>query len=126
KLNNTKKITVLCAEDEVLIALDLESVINDQSDMICLGLVTDITVLIGEMQKLKPDFLILDLHMSGENTSSHISELIRVSTKTNIIIFSGSADQIEIDSIIKNGAKRFVIKDGNVDGVILAIRELAG
>jgi len=125
-LNNTKKITVLCAEDEVLIALDLESVINDQSDMICLGLVTDITVLIGEMQKLKPDFLILDLHMSGENTSSHISELIRVSTKTNIIIFSGSADQIEIDSIIKNGAKRFVIKDGNVDGVILAIRELAG
>ncbi len=125
-MNNTKKITVLCAEDEVLIALDLESVINDQSDMICLGLVTDITVLIGEMQKLKPDFLILDLHMSGENTSSHISELIRVSTKTNIIIFSGSADQIEIDSIIKNGAKRFVIKDGNVDGVILAIRELAG
>ena len=125
-MNNTKKITVLCAEDEVLMALDLESVINDQSDMICLGLVTDITVLIGEMQKLKPDFLILDLHMSGENTSSHISELIRVSTKTNIIIFSGSADQIEIDSIIKNGAKRFVIKDGNVDGVILAIRELAG
>jgi len=120
-----KKIKVFCAEDEAVIAMDLQEAINEQPDMNCVGWLPRADRLPEEVAQKQPDVVLLDLTMPGRDSLDALTEMAAACPNSRTIVFSGYADQALVDRAVQAGAWGYVVKNGDISQVINAIRQVA-
>jgi len=94
---NKKEVKILICEDESIIAMDLSSTIN-RLGYIVTSIVKTAGELLQKTENDKPDIIISDIKLQGENTSLDAIKFISNKYKIPVIFLSGILNAAEITS----------------------------
>lgn len=122
---NPQPITVLCVDDNPQMTRLLERAVNLEPGMRSLGVLSSADDLIDEVKRLSPNVVLIDLTMPGRDPLDAVGELSKSTPDTRVIVFSGHSDPQYEQSAMSRGAWGFVLKDGGIDPILNAIRDVA-
>jgi len=120
---------MLSVRPRVLLADDYPDMVKAISRLLSLscdivGTVEDGTALLEAAQRLRPDVLVLDMHLPNIDSLRACGEITRLSPETKVIIFTAGADPNVGEAFLAAGASAFVSKEAPVD-LLAAITRLA-
>jgi len=131
-------IRVLCVDDNRDITEQLGRCIAHQPDMESVGFLSTANNFRVEVEKIRPDVVLLDMSMPGDDPLVALRELTdaaRVAPgakaggggrrAVRVIVFSGRGDREAVDSAVNAGAWGFVSKDAEIPVILDAIRDVA-
>jgi two-component system, NarL family, response regulator NreC len=118
-------IRVLCVDDNRDIAMLLEMAINSAPGMASAGVLYRADGLLQEVEQKRPDVVLLDLSMPGEDPIAIAREMAARFPESRTIVFSAYDDQELIRQAADAGAMGYVRKGGNVPAILDAIRRVA-
>jgi len=124
------KIRVLCVDDAKDITCSLDWCIRAERDMESAGCLYSANDLRAEVDRKRPDVILLDMHMPGKDPLEALRELTAAggsgaAGSVRVIAYSGRDDQTAVDSAIEAGAWGYVSKDTEVPRLLEAIRAVA-
>jgi len=122
-MNDT--IRVIVAEDNDDLRAVMEPLINSEPDMRCVAStaqVEEVGALIAEHQA---HVAILDIQLRDGSALTRLPALCKDNPSTSFIIHSGHSNPELIRRAREAGAAAFVLKSGEIDELIEAIRSLA-
>ena len=90
--------------------------------MSCVGCLERADSLLEEVAELKPDAVLLDLHMPGKDPLVVMGDLIREHPDVAIIVLSGSGDNETREAALTAGAWCYLLKGGSGQKILAAIR----
>lgn len=118
------KVTVVLADDHVLLRSGLKLLLESRPNIHVIGEVSDGEEAIRIVEDLKPDIIILDIAMPNIDGIGCIKEIKNRGLKTKIIVLTMYDDENYIKEVICAGAVAYVQK-GSVDTeLFLAIEEV--
>ncbi len=120
--------TIALVDDHTMFRKGLANILNEESDF-SVVLECDNGLQFSEyIQKsnLKPDVVLLDLHMpemNGFETAVWIQENLQL---TNVLVLSMNDDEDMVIRMLRSGAKGYVLKDADPPELFKAIRDVVG
>ncbi|MBI3098644.1 MAG: response regulator transcription factor [Planctomycetes bacterium] len=115
-------IRILIADDHTLFRSGLKTLLERESDFCVVGEAADGPGAIGEVERIKPDILILDLSMPGLR-GSNVAEVVREKyPQTQIVVLTMHEDACYLRQMFRLGAKAFVLKKSSGIDLCQAIR----
>ncbi|HTB85105.1 MAG TPA: response regulator transcription factor [Candidatus Sulfotelmatobacter sp.] len=121
--NRTK---VLVAEDHAVVGEALVRLLNRQNDLICCGKVESVVAIAPEIDRQKPDVLLLDLLLKDADSTSLIPSLVSRYPNTRVLVFSQLDGSSHAEAILKAGAQGLVTKEETSKELLTAIRTVMG
>lgn len=119
-----EKLRILLAEDHQTVREGVKLLVNAQSDMEVVGEASDGDEAIKEVERLKPDILIMDISMPGLNGLRATKKLRQMSSDIKILTLSRHTDDGYLQQILAAGANGYVLKQSAPTNLITAIREI--
>lgn len=116
------KISVVLADDHVLMRKGLRKILELEEDIEVIGEASNGFEAIDEVLEKQPDVLLLDINMPGMNGVEVTKELSDKNLKTKIIILTIYDDREYFFELIKMGVLGYVLKDIEPQGLIDAVR----
>jgi len=115
-----RAITVVVADDEPHVVDYLRTVLHLEG-FVLLGTAADADGAIREVDHLRPDVVLLDLHMPGGglHAAQMIGELV---PDTRLVFFSADADEPSVMPLLKTGIHGFVVKGSPPERIAEALR----
>lgn len=113
--------TIVLAEDHNLIVEGYRMLIDKIEDLEIVEAAANGQLAIEALDRHKPDYLILDLHMpivNGLDVLRHASEYF---PKTKVIVISMFGDPAMHREVVRIGAKGYLLKHADMDEFFLAI-----
>ncbi len=74
---------------------------------------------------MAPAVAVLDLRMPGLSGIEVAKELVRLGSATAVILFTGDADRDHLSDALDAGARGFVLKEGPLSDLLIAINTVA-
>lgn len=111
----------MLAEDHNLIVEGYRMLIDKVENLEIVGTADDGEMAIEMIEKLKPNYLILDLHMpkvNGLDVLKHVNEYF---PSTKVIIISMFGDPVIHQQVVKLGAKAYLLKNSDREEFLLAL-----
>lgn len=115
-------IRVLCVDDHVIIGMAMRATIDASPDMSCVGCIDRADMLSETVSELRPDAVLLDLHMPGREPLAAMRDLIKEHPGVAIIAFSGSDDSETRRMALESGAWCYQLKGHSGQKILDAIR----
>lgn len=116
--------TVLIADDHDVIREGIKSIISKQADYKVVGEASDGEEALKQVEKLRPDVLLMDITMPKRSGLDILSQVHHVSPKTRIIIITVHRANIYINKAFKLGVKGYLHKDNVVEDLLPALRRV--
>jgi DNA-binding NarL/FixJ family response regulator len=116
------KKTVVLVDDHPIVALGLKTVLNETSDFSFVLSATHSEQALHEMERLKPDLLVLDLVLPGRGGLELIPELQRLSPLSKIVVYSSLPELTYAPRALRAGARGFVGKESGLMCLVDALR----
>jgi DNA-binding NarL/FixJ family response regulator len=117
-----RRIRILCVDDDWLVARSLRSVIENESDMDCVGTLGRADSLDEALDQTPTDVVLLDLSMPGKDPITALKEVSSSHPETRVIVFTGHSEQERVDRAVGAGAWGYVSKSQPTDRLVQAIR----
>ena len=115
-------IRVLLVDDHKTMLWGLERLIEGENPrMQVIGKATNKAEIFAILKLSKPDVILLDLDLNGENSLDFLEELLQQS-QARVLVFTGSQDSVVHQRAIINGASGVVLKNENADVILRAIK----
>lgn len=115
-------IRVLLVDDHKTMLWGLERLIESENPrMQVIGKATNKAEIFAILKLSKPDVVLLDLDLNGENSLDFLEELLQES-QARVLVFTGSQDPVVHQRAIINGASGVVLKNENADVILRAIK----
>jgi two-component system, NarL family, response regulator len=122
----TKKISVLIADDHPVIRQGLAVILNSQKDIKIVAEATDGEETCELYNQLSPDVLILDLRMPKKNGLQIVAELVAQRVpKPQIVVMTCYDCEQNIRQALSSGAKAFLVKGSHPQQIREAVRRVA-
>src|SRR3954447_5170936 len=118
----TSPIRVLCVDDHVIIGMAMRATIDAEHDMTCVGCLERADTLMEAVTELKPDAVLLDLHMPGREPLTVMRDLIQEHPDVAIIVLSGSGENEARKAALGAGAWCYLLKGISGRKILAAIR----
>lgn len=116
------KIRIYIVDDHALFRKGLQVLINAEPDMEVCGEGEDCAVATQGILKLKPDIVIVDISLKGNNGIELIKNIRAVEPSIQIIVLSMHDESVYALRVLRVGAKAYVMKQDTANSVIDAIR----
>lgn len=116
------KITVLLAEDHHLIRAALVSFLAQEPDFEVIGEEGDGSKIIDKVEALKPNVLILDVHMPGHRVLKTTKTLKQKYPDLNILALSAYLQREYVVGLLQAGADGYILKDDPTESLVEGIR----
>jgi DNA-binding NarL/FixJ family response regulator len=117
--------TLLLADDHVIVAEGLRSLLKEEFDLV--GTVSDGLSLVDAAQRVQADVIVSDLAMPGLDALGVLRELSMLELRSRVIVLTMHADVHLATEALRLGAWGYVLKNSAGEELITAIREvLAG
>ena len=121
----TEQVRVVIADDQPLVRSALRLILEGDPDVTVLGEAADGQGALDAARRLRPDIVLLDLHMPGRDgvwASERISELapgVRV-----LVLTAFDTDRL-VSAALRAGAVGFLLKDSSSEQILEAVHDAA-
>ncbi|HYD98889.1 MAG TPA: response regulator transcription factor [Alphaproteobacteria bacterium] len=119
------KIRVLLVDDNDLLTMAMQETVDLEDDMECVGCLDRADTLPETVAEKTPQVVLLDLQMPGRDSLTAMQEVVAAKPEVRFIVCSGYADGELVDRAVSLGAWGFVMKNGDIDAMLNAIRRVA-
>jgi DNA-binding NarL/FixJ family response regulator len=120
----TMKLRVLLGDDHVLILDGLRSALQGQYEIV--GVAKDGRALVREAEKLKPDFVVLDISMPLLNGFEAAKQIKKTLPQTKLLFLSQHLNPAYLKQALRLGASGYVLKSGATEELKQAINTVVG
>ena len=116
-------VSIVLADDHAVVRSGLCMLLESETDLEVVAQLGELDELCAVVAELRPDVLLLDLHMRGGNSLELIPELAR---ETNVLVLTMQDDPGYARSAIHAGASGYLLKEVADAELIQAVRAVAG
>jgi DNA-binding NarL/FixJ family response regulator len=120
--SDTGAITVVIADDHRAFGEALEIVLGKERDLSVIEVVTDGAAAIRAVADHEPDIVIMDMAMPGMDGIEATRRIRDEAATTQVIVLSGSEDELAMGRAVQAGARGFLRKTEAVGELAKAIR----
>ncbi len=119
-----KPITVLLAEDHMIVREGLRALLEAEGDLAVVGEAQTGRQAVQLTKRLRPAVVVMDIAMPLLNGLEATRQILRVVPATRVLILSAHSDDEYIRQVILLGAAGYLIKQTSADLLAKAIREV--
>lgn len=119
-----KKARVLAVDDSSFMLTLIASFLED-SDFELAGTAKDGVQAIEKYKELKPDIVLLDIVMPGEDGIETLSRILEIDSNAKVIMVSSLGTEDAVIECLKKGAKTFLQKPFDPEGIIKILNNVA-
>jgi NarL family two-component system response regulator LiaR len=119
-----ENIRVLIADDHAIVREGLRTLLAGERGMELVGEAADGEEARRQALTLKPDVILMDLVMPGQDGLTAIREIRRVNPDARILVLTSFAEDDKVFPAIKAGAIGYLLKDSLPDDLLKAIRDV--
>lgn len=118
-------ISILLADDHLVVRRGLRAVLEAERDLKIVGEVEDGVDVVDMLERLRPDVLVLDLMMPKLGGFQVLREISARHLTTRVVMLSMYSTEAYVTEALRLGAVGYVVKDSNADDLIRAVRQAA-
>jgi len=118
-------IKVFLADDHAVIRDGMQALLETQSDIHVTGTASNGRDTVRQVQKLRPDVVIMDIAMPELNGIEATSQVRELSPSTEVLILSMHSTSEHIFRALKAGAKGYILKESAGQEVVKAVRAVS-
>jgi len=119
-----KRITVLLAEDHMIVREGLRLLLEHEGDIEVVGEAQDGHQAVAMVKKLRPAVVIMDIAMPLLNGLEATRQILKAVPDTKVIILSAHSDDAYVQRATELGAAGFLLKQTSSHDLSRAIREV--
>lgn len=115
-------IRVLIADDQALIRRGMTLMLSVESDMEVVGQACDGAQAVDMAQSLRPDVVMMDLHMPNKGGVAATREITLSLPQTHVLVLTTLDADETVFEAVRAGAQAYLLKDASEDEVIETVR----
>ena len=119
-----KRITVLLAEDHMIVREGFRKMLELEDDFEIVGEAQDGRAAVALVKKFHPEVVLMDIAMPLLNGLEATRQILKAMPATKIIMLSAHSDDAYVKNAIESGALGFLLKQTSAHDVCRAIREV--
>lgn len=119
-----KRITVLLAEDHMVVREGFRKMLELEADLQVVGEAADGRQAVALVKKLLPAVVLMDIAMPLLNGLEAARQVLKAVPGTKVIMLSAHSDDAYVTNAIESGAVGFLLKQTSAHDVCRAIREV--
>jgi DNA-binding NarL/FixJ family response regulator len=119
-----KRITVLLAEDHMLLREGVRKMLELEADFEVVGEAQDGRQAVALVKKLRPAVVLMDIAMPLLNGLEATRQVLKAFPATKVIMLSAHSDDAYVNNATESGAVGFLLKQTSAQDVCRAIREV--
>lgn len=116
---------IAVVDDHKVVRIGLKYVLMTDPELEFAGEAPDASDIIGFLDRVKPDVLLLDVYMPGKDGIAALAEVRRERPGVKVVMLTTSDTEEIVCAAIDKGASGYVLKDGEPSDVVMAIRQAA-
>ena len=121
-----KKITVLLADDHMIVREGFRKMLELETDLEIVGEAKDGRQAVALAKKLHPAVVLMDIAMPLLNGLEATRQLLKEVPGTKVLMLSAHSDDAYVQNATESGAVGFLLKQTSAHDVCRAIREVHG
>lgn len=121
-MNTAKRITVLLAEDHMVVREGLRKLLDAESDIEVVGEAGNGLQAVDMARKLRPDVVVMDIAMPRLNGLEATRQVRRAVPDAKVLILSAHSDEAYVEKVVDLGAAGYLIKQTSFHFLSEAIR----
>jgi|SRR6267143_1178326 len=121
----TSPTTVVLGDDHKIVLRGLHALLEVEPGFTVIGEATDGLRVLSQVERLKPDVLVLDLMMPGLGGFDVTRRVAKRFPKTRVVILSMYSSEAHVVEALRSGASAYVLKDASAEELVAAIHEAA-
>ena len=118
-------ITVVVADDHPLVRSGIRAVCNTSADIELVGEAADGQQAIDEVQRLRPDVVLMDLEMPNLGGIAAIRRIVEDCPATTVLVLTMFDDDDSVAAAVAAGANGYLLKGSDGDDILAALRSAA-
>jgi len=119
-----KRITVLLAEDHMIVREGFRKMLELENDLQVVGEAGNGRQAVAMVKKLRPAVVLMDIAMPLLNGLEATRQVLKAVPATKVLILSAHSDDAYVKSATESGAVGFLLKQTSTQDVCQAIREV--
>jgi len=123
-MNSTKPITVLLAEDHMVVREGLRRLLESEHDIEVIGEAATGRQAVAMARKLRPAVVVMDIAMPLLNGLEATRQIRKAVPSAKVLILSAHSDDAYVESVTALGAMGYLIKQTSAHFLSEAIREV--
>lgn len=120
-----KKIRVLIVDDHVLFSRGIKALLQRHPEFEVVDDVADGLEGVKRAQSLKPDVVLLDLHMPGVSGREAVRFIVEAAPATHVLMLTVSEDVEDLVECLQAGAAGYLLKNIETEALVDALRRVA-
>lgn len=124
KLSNKPKTNILLVDDHPIVRRGIADLLMAEPDLTVSGEAGTMQEAMAEVARLKPDLMIVDVSLDGNNGIELMKNLTSRWETLPIIAYSMHDEAIYAERALRAGAKGYVMKGSDASSLIKAVREV--
>lgn len=121
----SEKIRVLLVDDHTLFRSGIKSLLQRNEDFEVVGEAGDGLEGIKRVRSLKPDVVLIDLHMPGVSGLEAVKAIVEEMPEVKVLMLTVSEDAQDLIEALRAGASGYLLKNIETDALIAGIRSAA-
>ena len=117
-------IRIVIAEDQALVRRGAALLLSMEPDMEVVGQARNGVEAVELAQTLRPDVILMDLHMPLKGGVSATREITRVQPSCQVLVLTTLNDDETVFEAVRAGAQAYLLKDASEDELLETIRAL--
>lgn len=121
----SRAITVLIVDDHEVVRLGLRTLLARDPDLRVVGEAMTAAEAVSKSSELKPDVVLLDIRLSGEEGISACGNILEACPNTRVLFLTSYADDDTVLAAILAGAQGYLLKEIGAGTLIRSIKVVA-
>jgi len=123
-MNSPRPITILLAEDHLIVREGLRTLLQAEADLEVIGEAQEGRQAVTLASKLRPHVVLMDIAMPLLNGLEATRQILMLLPATKVIILSAHSDDAYVKSATESGAVGFLLKQASAHEMCHAIRDV--
>ena len=123
-MNPVKSISVLLAEDHLIVREGLKTLLQAEEDIKVVGEAANGRQAVDLVKKLSPRVVVMDIAMPLLNGLEAARQILKIKPATRVLILSAHSDDAYVEQVIELGGAGYLIKQTAAHVLPVAIREV--
>ena len=120
-----KRITILLAEDHIMLREGLRSLLNYSGDFAVVGEASDGRQAVDMARDLRPTVVVMDISMPMLNGFEATRQILLAAPDTRVLVLSAHSDDEFVARMVAAGASGYVAKQYSGQSLVRALKEIA-